>query len=110
MRVDWLKYDRENHVIAWFLLAAMSEKGIKDFGEFDSSNLDVKFTVNGIDIPFIDAFERLNDHIEDKEGEMFLKARLQNNREICDEIEHLKESVSALNELLNNTDIDKVRR
>lgn len=36
MIIDWLEYDKKDHVMAWFLLEAMSKAGIGKFGEFDS--------------------------------------------------------------------------
>lgn len=54
MIIDWLEYENKEHVLSWFLLEAMSfgkTDITKKFGDFDSSKLDVKLTVNGIEVP-----------------------------------------------------------
>jgi hypothetical protein len=87
----------------------MTEVGIEKFGEFDSSALEVKFTVNDIKIPFIKVFEFLDDHVNDKEGRLFEEGRLKAKREICDEIEQLQESVASLSNLLKNINVYELR-
>ena len=104
MKVDWLKYKEKNHVAAWFLSRAVSEIGLDQFGEFDSSELDVKFSVNGIDVPFITVFDALEDHVSDKENIIHENARLSSSKIVYDEIEKLKASVGALNKLISGAD------
>jgi len=68
--IDWKKYDEKEHVIAWFLLEAMSKLGIEKFIDiaetddgltsFDSSKITVDLKVNGIRISFVDTMEFLN--------------------------------------------------
>lgn len=63
MLINWKDYEDKEHVLSWFLTEAMSEAGIKKFGEFDSSKLDVRLTVNGIEVPIIKPMEYLNEQL-----------------------------------------------
>jgi hypothetical protein len=58
MLVNWLEqHAKDDDVLGWFLVEAMSAAGIEKFGEFDSSGLDVVLTVNGIEVPVVPVFE-----------------------------------------------------
>jgi hypothetical protein len=59
MEIDWLKYERKNHVMSWLILEAMAEIGIDKFGKFDASKLDVELKINEIEVPIIGAMEHL---------------------------------------------------
>lgn len=70
--VDWLEYDKKEHVIAWFLLEAMSKVGIDKFIEkpdndglskFDSSKITVDFKINGVRVSFVDTMEFLQSQL-----------------------------------------------
>ena len=51
MKINWHKYEGEQHVIAWFLLEAMSCVGIEKFMPLDAENLEVELKVNGVEVP-----------------------------------------------------------
>ena len=48
MKIDWLEYENKDHVLAWFLVEAMSKARIDKFGKFDFSQLEVELTVNDL--------------------------------------------------------------
>ncbi len=64
MLIDWMKYEKKDHVLSWVILEAMSEIGIKKFGEFDSSKLNVEFKVNGIEVPFESIMNLLDSQLD----------------------------------------------
>ena len=64
MIIDWEKYEERDHVLSWFLLEAMSQAGIKNFGEFESTELDVEIKVNGIEIPILEPMNFLHDQLD----------------------------------------------
>lgn len=70
MKINWLEYERKEHVLAWLLVEAMSKVGMNKFGDFDSSKLDVVLTVNGIEVPVEDSMDFLQSqlHAIGKEG------------------------------------------
>lgn len=63
MKIDCLDYHKKSHILSWFLPEAIVGVGIEHFGNFDSSNLDVVLTINGIDIPVDEIFNKLEDSI-----------------------------------------------
>ena len=67
MNIDWLEYEKKDHVLAWFLCEAMSEAKITKFGDFDSSKLEVILKVNGIEVPITGPMEVLQKQITDIE-------------------------------------------
>lgn len=64
MKINWLEYDNKDHVLAWFLVEAMSKTGIDNFGNFDSSALDVELTINGVQVSFIETMEFLQTQLD----------------------------------------------
>ena len=64
MEIDWKKYEDKEHVMAWFILEAMSAIGIEKFGDFDSSKLDVCITVNGLEVPITDPMDALQSQLK----------------------------------------------
>ena len=72
--IDWKLYDTQEHVIAWFLLEAMSKLGIEKFIDikekddgltsFDSSKITVDLKINGIRVSFVDTMEFLNSQLK----------------------------------------------
>jgi len=64
MIIDWKKYDDRDHVLSWFLLEAMSQANIEQFGEFESSEFEVEIKVNGIEIPIIKPMNFLQDQLD----------------------------------------------
>ena len=64
MKIDWLEYDSKDHVLAWVLLEAMSKAGIERFGQFNSSDLEVELTVNGISVPIVEVMEFLQSQLD----------------------------------------------
>lgn len=59
MKIDWLDYENKDHVLAWFLVEAMSEAGIDKFGDFNAAELNVELKVNGIEVPIVKPMEAL---------------------------------------------------
>ena len=64
MKINWHDYDEKDHVLAWFLLEAMSQAGIDKIGRFESSELNVEIKVNGIEIPIIEPMNFLQDQLD----------------------------------------------
>lgn len=64
MIIDWLEYEDKEHVMSWLLLEAMSATGIGKFGKFDSSKLDVRLEVNGIEVDLLGAMENLQSQLK----------------------------------------------
>ena len=64
MNIDWVDYDKGDHVLAWFLIEAMSAVGIKRFGDFDSSKLEVELKVNGVEVPVVGPMESLQQQLK----------------------------------------------
>jgi len=72
--IDWKIYDETDHVIAWFLLEAMTKLGIEKFidipetddglTKFDSSKLTVDLKINGIRVSFVETMEFLNSQLK----------------------------------------------
>lgn len=75
MKINWLKYENKNHVMAWVLLECMSEIGIETFGEFDSSNIDVELRINGIEVPVEKPMDFLNSQLDEIEANGIEKGR-----------------------------------
>lgn len=72
MKINWIKYEDDGHVLSWFLTEAMSLVNIKKFGDnFDSSALDVVLTVNGIEVPIVEPMEFLNKQLSDIRGNAY---------------------------------------
>ena len=69
--IDWLEYDKEEHVVAWVLLEAMSKVGMDEFEGFDSSALEVQLLISGVDVDFVECMERLQKQLKDIELEGF---------------------------------------
>jgi len=64
MIINWHDYEEQDHVLSWFLLEAMSRAGVSEFGDFESSTLDVEIKVNGIEIPLTEPMEFLQSQLE----------------------------------------------
>ncbi|WP_422451893.1 hypothetical protein [Endozoicomonas sp. ALC066] len=62
--INWDEYEERDHVIAWFIVEAMSRAGIGKFGKFDNEKMEVSLKINGIDVPFKEAMEYLNTQLE----------------------------------------------
>ena len=84
MIIDWLGYERnrQESLVAWFLLETMSKAGIEKFGDFDSSELDVVLTVNGVEVPVVPVLEFLQSQITRIEDE----ARKRGRDELAEEL------------------------
>ena len=67
MKIDWKEYQDKDHVFSWLLVEAMSKIGINNFGDFDSSLLEVEFKVNGIDVPLVETMEFLQTQLKEIE-------------------------------------------
>lgn len=89
MKIDWLKYENEEHVLSWFILEAMSKIGIDKFGDFDSSSLDVELKINGLEVPIVEPMEFLQSQLKDIEAGGKKKGIEQAEYLIRDNIERL---------------------
>ena len=67
MNIDWMNYENKDHVLAWFLVEAISAADITRFGDFDSSKLEVELKVNGIEVPIVEPMERLHQQLKEIE-------------------------------------------
>jgi hypothetical protein len=71
-RVDWIAEDRVTEsrtLLGWYIIEAMTMKSpnILDTWprpEFDSRRLDVKVTINGVEVPVREVFSILGEHYE----------------------------------------------
>lgn len=92
--IDWLEYDSESHVVAWFLLEAMTKVGIKErFGAFDSSKLEVELRVNGVEVPVLEPLNFLQSQLDALREE----GRRQGMRDAADLI---AQNTNELNEVI----------
>ena len=94
MKIDWKEYEDKDHVMAWFLVEAMSEIGIEKFGDFDSSQLDVCITVNGHEVPITGPMESLQAQLKQIEEGGMAKGREDACFEITQNIEAILEKVA----------------
>lgn len=67
MNIDWMDYKNKDHILAWFLVEAMSAADITRFGDFDSSKLEVELKVNGIEVPIVEPMEHLQQQLKEIE-------------------------------------------
>ena len=64
MKINWIEHERKNHILAWVLLESMvAGEGIGRFGKFNSEEMDVVLTVNGIEIDFAHSMDLLENHL-----------------------------------------------
>lgn len=62
--INWLEYEKQNHVISWVLLHAIAEQKDEIFNDsFDSSKLDVSMTINGVDVDVIETLTSLQSQL-----------------------------------------------
>ena len=57
--IDWSKYHREEHVLAWILTEMVSAVGVENFDDFDASELEIEMTINGVEVPFEEVMQPL---------------------------------------------------
>ena len=66
-KIDLTSRSREDF-LHWFIISTITDSGkiyeIKDQEGFDSTNLEVKFSVNGIDLPVEETFESINRQLD----------------------------------------------
>lgn len=63
MKINWLEYDKKEHVLAWLLCEVIAPLNIAGM-DFDSSALDVVLTINGVEVDFIKAAEFLQSQLD----------------------------------------------
>ena len=64
-QIDWLEYDKKEHVMSWVILECMSKLGIENFEGFDASKITLDFKINGIRVPFIPIMDFLNSQLDE---------------------------------------------
>lgn len=98
MKIDWLKY-KDDHVLGWCLLHSMSETGghnLKEFEPFNSHELEVVLTVNGVEVPFVECMETLQKHLNSMGKEHFAKGEdAAKNSAFCNLVDRLQEIVDS---------------
>lgn len=102
MIIDLVKYKDKNHIFSWFLLSAIFDKnkGIFDkLGEFDSSNLDISVTINGVEINLVFAMELLQGRVEVMNAENFESGKLFAKQEM---LKYIDQKISNLLEIPND--------
>lgn len=97
MKIDWHKYNQENHVISWLLASVIGEKGVDKFYGLDSSEIDVVLTVNGAEVPLMKCMDHLNSQLDAIEERSAKKER-EYYEETCRNI------MGTLHNLLDNCD------
>lgn len=63
MQINWLEYDKKDHVLAWLVCEAVSEN-IEQLGKFDASKMDVELVVNGVSYDIVKACEFLQSQLD----------------------------------------------
>ncbi len=63
MKINWKKYEDQEHVLTWFILGAMRKIGVEKFGEFDPSALNVEVNINGVEVSVVDHMEFLQQQL-----------------------------------------------
>ncbi|MET4695229.1 hypothetical protein [Endozoicomonas lisbonensis] len=63
--IDWNEYEEKEHVIAWFIVEAMTKAGFDRFGKFDNEKMEISMQINGIDVSFKETMEFLNTQLDD---------------------------------------------
>lgn len=92
MIIDWLKYNKQDHVIAWFLGEAMSSKNTnleKSFPPFDSSQLDVKLTINGVEVNFVKVMDFLQAQLHARRLQGVVQGRDEVREEVKDNLDRM---------------------
>lgn len=87
--IDWLYYEKSDHVLAWLLVEVMSAANIHRFGDFDSSKLEVELRVNGLTVPFMDAIQNLQGQLKRMEELAHIKGRNEAHQTVRHKIEEL---------------------
>ena len=75
-KVNW--FDNQHNWIGYFIINALDSTKFK-VGELDGNNLDVKFTVDGIEFDFISVVESMGKEFENsvkKKAEELIKEKL----------------------------------
>ena len=74
MIINWKEFEDKDHVIAWLIVEAIA--GSKRFKKmesyFDPTKMDVRMTINGVEVPIIGPLLALQGQLEriEKEGKI----------------------------------------
>ena len=97
MLINWLDHSKNNDVLGWFLMSAMTEAGIDRFtdrfGNLDSSKLDVVLTVNGVEVPVTTVFEVLQGQLTQLKEEARKKGRAELSEKLLDTARDILENL-----------------
>lgn len=107
MKIDWFKLNKEKHVLAWFMIEAMTRVGIDEFKNEDGKIVDhdgmydLVLTVNGVEVPVDETFDNLNNQLERIEQTALQCGRKQGYQ---DAIEKLNENIDKILDIPKDVD------
>lgn len=96
--IDWIEEDNKDTFAAFFVLEAMSAHGINSFGTFDSSKIDFRMIVNGVEIDSQKVFDVINKQMEEYEKTIKEQMLVEAKRELFYTLESKLPSLLGIDE------------
>ena len=92
----------KNRLAMWFVTSAIKDnwKIIDDFNIENQEDLEINFTVNGVELNFLNVINRIEElfdkTVEKRAGEMYLEKYDRRSDEITEELENISERLKEI--------------